>query len=56
MSDIMWTKEYKIERYRKMNETALKGKILAQVKNMYRMQKYTLWHITQSITRRQQMK
>lgn len=28
MSDIMWTKEYKIERYRKMNETAIKGKIV----------------------------
>lgn len=28
MSDMMWTKEYKIERYRKMNETAEKGKIV----------------------------
>lgn len=28
MSDLMWTKEYKIERYRKMNETAVKGKIV----------------------------
>lgn len=28
MSEAVWTKEYKIERYKKMNETAEKGKIV----------------------------
>lgn len=28
MSETVWTKEYKIERYKKMNETAEKGKIV----------------------------
>lgn len=28
MSEVVWTKEYKIERYKKMNKTAEKGKIV----------------------------
>ena len=28
MSEIVWTKEYKIQRYREMNKTALKGSVL----------------------------
>lgn len=28
MSDVVWTKEYKIERYKKMNETARRGQIV----------------------------
>ena len=37
MGEVIWTKEYKIERYRKMNETAEKGQILCAGSSLMEM-------------------
>lgn len=37
MGKVIWTKEYKIERYRKMNETAEKGQILCAGSSLMEM-------------------